>query len=177
MPDAPPTRRPDLFTRRGAVFSDCGLYRLRLWRQWDAEGRSVNWIMLNPSTADADQDDPTVRRCIGYARSWGYGGIVVTNLFAFRATDPAELRRTEDPVGFNNDVELIGVAGASDLVVAAWGNHGAYRGRAHRVRQLLERAGISVHCLATTKTGQPVHPLYQRRDLTPIPLETEGVHG
>lgn len=169
MPDAPPTRQADLFTRSGAAISDCGLYRLRLWRLWGDPDCLVNWIMLNPSTADATQDDPTIRRCVGFARAWGYGGIVVTNLFALRATDPKEIRRAEDPIGAGNDLELIATGKASAIVVAAWGNHGAYLGRAHQVCQLLEPDGVALHALATTQTGQPAHPLYQRGDLKPTP--------
>jgi hypothetical protein len=156
---------------RGAAISDCQRYRYRLWRRWRGEAQSkgdVNWIMLNPSTADADVDDPTIRRCEGFARLWGYGGIVVTNLFAYRATDPQELRNVSAPIGPLADDALLHVANNAALIVCAWGAHGALRYRAESVLTLL--AGHTLHCLHRTKDGHPSHPLYLRGDLTPIPF-------
>src|SRR5581483_9586135 len=97
-------------------------YRYSLARFF-GDGGVVNFIMLNPSTADAETDDPTIRRCLGFAKAWGYGTLVVTNLFAYRATDPAELAKAGDPVGPDNDTRLWSEAQLSDLVVCAWGNH------------------------------------------------------
>lgn len=169
----------DLFENNGAALTHDRRYRLRLWRQWDGSRGLVNWIMLNPSTADEEADDPTIRRCIGYARRWGFGGIVVTNLFALRATDPRELRGAPDPIGPDNDVELVAVAFAADLVVCAWGNVGRYRHRARQVVKLLHGApGVDLHCLRITDQGQPCHPLYLPADLDPIPYTAEELaHG
>ena len=127
--------------------------------------------MLNPSTADASKDDATIRRCVGFTRSWeqvcrGYGGIVVVNLYGLRATNPAELRKHRDPVGDQNRDHVRKMATECRLVVAAWGNHGAERGP--MVRLSLERAGVRLHHLGSlTTTGQPRHPLHLRKD-TPL---------
>jgi len=144
---------------------DC--YRYILTRRWD-EGSYVNFLMLNPSTADANVDDPTIRRCIGYARAWGYGSLVVTNLFAWRATDPKQLKSIMDPVGPKNDRVILETARAAHMVIAAWGNHGNLHGRDDAVRRLLAEAGIALHCLTVSPgSGQPAHPLYLPACLTP----------
>ena len=122
--------------------------------------------MLNPSTADHEQDDPTIRRCIGYSRSCGAGSLVVTNLFALRATDPRELLRHEDPIGAENAHYLATTAINSDLVVCAWGNRGAYLAQASITASALS-SFVDLHCLRVTKTGQPAHPLYLPAKLTP----------
>lgn len=106
---------------RGALISECGLYRYRLWRRWGI-GPHATWIMLNPSTADADLDDPTIRRCIGFARAWGFSAIEVVNLFALRATNPRELGRSADPIGPDNDRHLSEAGRAAELRIAAWGH-------------------------------------------------------
>lgn len=159
-----------------AVISDCGQYRYRLTRTWDDTLRPACFVMLNPSTADAGKDDPTIRRCVGFARSWGCGGIVVVNLFAFRATDPAELLKCPDPVGPDSWVWLESVAMEAVLqrspVVAAWGVHGALRGRSREVADLFRRLGSPMSCLGVTKDGHPRHPLYVRADAALIPLAT-----
>ena len=116
-----------------AVLSPCRLYRYELWRRWDGSRGVVMIIGLNPSTADEAQDDPTVRRCITYARDWGYGGLCLTNLFALRATHPAALKTATDPIGPENDLHLRTRARLADLRVAAWGVNGAHRGRATAV--------------------------------------------
>ncbi len=113
--------------------------------------------MLNPSTADAERDDPTIRRCAGFARSWGFGGMTVVNLFALRATDPARLRRARDPVGRDNDRHIAAAASAG-LVVVAWGVHGRLGERDRAVLALL--SGCRPGCLGTTRGGHPRHPLY-----------------
>ena len=135
-----------------------GAYRYSLWRRWStaAAPGSVLFVMLNPSTADAYADDPTIRRCMGFARSWGYGGIMVGNLFAFRAADP------------RNDVVLGNLARAADLIVCAWGAHRMVTRRAPAVIELLRRIGHP-HYLELTATGEPRHPLYLRADLSPVP--------
>lgn len=157
---------------RGAAFSDCQRYRYRLWRRWRGAAQSkgdVNFIMLNPSTADADVDDPTIRRCEAFARLWGYGGVVVTNLFAWRATNPSELRDVTAPIGPQTDTVLLHAANNAALIVCAWGVHGALRYRAESVLTLL--GGHALHSLRVTKDGHPSHPLYLPGNLTPTPFE------
>lgn len=156
--------------KRSAWISGCGTYRYDLTRHWDDDKPAVTWIMLNPSTADGDVDDPTIRRCIGFARSWGYGGIIVRNLYALRATNPSELRRHPAPIGPENDSYLTECQFAT-LVVCAWGSHSIARTRALAVRKDLRRDGAPLHHLGLTKDGQPRHPLYLKGDLTPIPWE------
>lgn len=154
-----------------ARVSDCGRYRYELTRIWDREKGVVNWIMLNPSTADATADDPTIRRCIGFADGWGFGGIVVTNLFALRATDPRMLKASRDPVGRENSKFIYSNAmDAKDggLIVGAWGQHGLYRGRAGEVRQTFLDHKIPMMCLGLSKDGQPKHPLYIAGNTKPI---------
>lgn len=155
--------------RRGAVFSECRRYRYALWRIWDEDIPYAMFICLNPSTADEKKDDPTVRRCVGFARSWGYGGVCVTNLFAYRSTDCRALRRVQDPVGPENDEWLQRLAREVGIIVAAWGNHGSYRGRDREVIGMFP----SLSCLELTKRGQPRHPLYLKSDLEPTPLHPE----
>jgi hypothetical protein len=159
--------------RRSAMLSDCGMYRYALTRHWgDFDGSTPNFIMLNPSVADSSIDDPTARRCVNYARSWGYAGLVITNLFALRSTDPRALRTAADPIGPDNDRHLVEQARPAPLVVCGWGNHGPLRGRAAAVLGLFRREGIALHCLRLSKDGHPCHPLYLPGDLKPIPFTT-----
>jgi hypothetical protein len=154
----------------GARFSRDRVYRYALWRVWDAERGLCDFLMLNPSIANETADDPTVARCTRRARLWGFGGVVVTNLFAFRATDPAGLRSAPDPVGPQNDAAIVAAADVAALVVCAWGNHGAYRGRASAVLALLDGLGVTPHHLALTRRGEPAHPLYLAYGLAPTPM-------
>lgn len=142
--------------REGGAWAE-GRYRYLLWRRW-ADADSLLFIMLNPSTADAAQDDPTIRRCIGFARAWGFGGVEVVNLFAWRATLPRDLARARAPVGPHNDRAIVEAAARSRAVIAAWGVHGALRGREAEVARLL--ASTRLRCLGTTIEGAPRHPLY-----------------
>lgn len=155
------------YTRCSARISDCGRYRYTLQRSWHPAGmnRFVCWVMLNPSTADERQDDPTIRRCVNFAKAWGYDGIEVVNLYAWRATKPTELWKQKDPVGPNNDVTIRLVSFASALTVCAWGNNAKDK-RLREVTPLL----CEPHALRVTKAGQPAHPLYLPQDLTPGPL-------
>jgi len=148
------------WVRGSAVFSRCGRYRYVLRREWDSSRDAVLFIGLNPSTADARRDDPTIRRCIGFARSWGYGAVIVANLFAFRATDPAKLKVAGDPVGPRNDRWLARLRGEAGMTVAAWGVHGKLRSRDE---EFLAEGG-ELYCLGRTKGGCPRHPLYLRGD-------------
>lgn len=156
--------------RNGARLDSEREYRYKLWRTWDVSKPALGFIMLNPSTADESEDDPTIRRCLGYAKDWGYGKIVVGNLFALRATDPSELRDHESPVGAANDVHLRQIADESDKVIAAWGANGSLQERGREVAELLED---DLYALDTTKDGHPVHPLYQPADAEPIPYSAE----
>ena len=144
-----------------ALMSTSRAYRYWLTREWNAERPRVGFVMLNPSTADAWRDDPTIRRCIGFARQWGFGSLVVVNLFAFRATDPTRLLRADDPVGPMNAETILRETSACDLVVCAWGNHGH---DVALVSKAVIRSKGGVWCLGITKLGEPRHPLYVRRD-------------
>ena len=157
----------------GAAFSPCRTYRYDLWRVWSPRGGKVAFIGLNPSTADEYTNDPTIRRCIGFAKKWGYGGMHMLNIFAYRATDPKVLKQWPTPAGPENDRFLYEIAKSSDLVVCAWGSHGEYLDRGVEVAQYLTRSGIMLHCLKKTKGGHPGHPLYLRGDLEPFPYQPE----
>jgi len=134
-----------------------GRYRFRLWRRW-APGGAALWIMLNPSTADDVGDDPTIRRCIGLSRGWGFGAIEVVNLYALRATRPRDLFAARAPVGRGNDAAIAASAAAAESIVVAWGMHGGRGARAGDVLALLARCPL--WCLGRTRGGQPRHPLY-----------------
>ena len=152
---------------KGASFSRCGRYRYSLWRRWDPGKPVVLWLCLNPSTADAVEDDPTLRRCMGFARDWGYGTSITGNLFAYRATDPEMMKRAGDPVGPNNNRALKRLAARADLVVAAWGNDGNLLGRADWARGHIP----GLHYLKMNSSGEPAHPLYLPKTLKPIQLQ------
>lgn len=142
------------------VYSDCGAYRYALTRVWDETGGLVNFVMLNPSVADAVANDPTVERCERRARQWGFGAFCVTNIFAWRDTDPAKMRKAKRPVGPDNDTVLLEKAHRADQVVAAWGVHGAHLERGPEVRRLFHENGIETCHLGLTQHGHPRHPLY-----------------
>lgn len=147
---------------RSATLSPCRVYRYALWRRW-GRGPYAMFIGLNPSTADETNDDPTIRRCIGFARAWGYGALCMANLFAFRATQPADMKKAVEPVGWENDHALQTLARGAGVVVAAWGAHGTYKGRDQSVRLLVP----DLHYLRLTKDGHPGHPLYLPANLKP----------
>ena len=154
---------------REAIFDPTGRYRYFLRREWDPALPAVAFIMLNPSTADAERDDPTLRRCIGYVRRWGFGSLAAVNLFAYRTPDPRQLRQAEDPVGPENRRYLLALRNEGyPLTLAAWGNWGSLHGQDREVLKLL--SGTPLHCIGRTKIGQPLHPLHQRGDLVPLPL-------
>ncbi len=162
--------------QRAAYISACGKYRYVLARTWDQHTPAVNWIMLNPSTADATEDDPTVRRCVNYTRDWGYGGIIVTNLFALRATDPRKLIGHPDPIGRENDLIIrthAAMARYYGLVVCAWGANKFAVDRGLYVHQSLIRLSppVTPCVLGVTGAGHPVHPLYQSASLRPYPWQ------
>lgn len=153
--------------RRHASISPCGLYRYRLTRNWGA-GAMMPFIMLNPSTADAELDDPTIRRCMGFARREGAGGIAVVNLFALRATNPDRLREERFPFGPKNRDALWEVAIVSaetqTPVVAAWGAGGTVHGGDNLCIKIMQAEGAILRCLGKTRGGHPRHPLYVRGD-------------
>ena len=156
-----------------AVYSDCEKYRYLLTRVWDEGAPKALFILLNPSTATEVQNDPTVERCERRARALGFGGFRVTNIFAYRATDPKVMRAQADPVGPGNDAaihdSLEWASGAGDRVICAWGTHGAHRERGAAVEELLRASGRDLHHLGLTKSGAPKHPLYIGYDRQPEP--------
>lgn len=153
----------------GAVFSPCRTYRYQLTRRW-GDGPSLNVIGLNPSTADETVNDPTIRRCIGFAKAWGYAGLVMTNLCAFRATNPKALSVADDPVGPENWDRIVQVAHEADRVLAAWGADlmGVWSWSHVRLRFPYEQ---QFWCLGLTKNGAPRHPLYVPKATQPIRFE------
>lgn len=158
----------DTQPERRSVFSECEQYRYRWYRRTNVDNdRVCNFVMLNPSTADDKQDDNTTRRCVSFAERFDCGMLVVTNVFAFRATNPKVMLAAEDPVGPDNDFHLIEVANDASLIIAAWGGNAECRGDI--VRKLLKP--YSLHYLALTSKGQPRHPLYLKKDLDPIPFQ------
>jgi hypothetical protein len=123
--------------------------------------------MLNPSTADEFQLDPSCTRARDFAERWGYGAVVVSNLFGWCATDPGDMLDAEDPVGRGNDAAIARAAREAGIVVCAWGNHGAHLGRSAAVVKLLKKNGIALHCLRANGSGEPAHPLYLPGNLSP----------
>ncbi len=158
-----------------ATFDVTRAYRFHLDRIWDEAGPIVTFVMLNPSTADADVLDPTVRRCVGFARTWGFGTLRVVNLFAFRATDPADLVVAAEPIGDGNDEAIVEAAGSADRIVVAWVARGVHRDRATAVSGLLARLGVACFALGVTQDGHPRHPLYVAGDTLVQPWPTTAL--
>lgn len=164
---------------RETTFSPCRQYRYTLWRLWDFEyGENTRgevqppyamFIGLNPSTADETKDDPTIRRCIAFAKQWGYGALCMTNLFAFRATSPKVMKQQDNPAGIDNQHHLLQCGSKAGIIVAAWGTNGSHQNRDLTVQDWLHKIGLTLHCLRTTKHGFPEHPLYVPRNTKPIP--------
>lgn len=165
-------RRPLLSVISNALLSPDGVYRYALVRQW-SDAPPVVWVLLNPSTADAETDDPTIRRVTGFSRSWGAGGALVVNLFALRSTDPAALLTHPDPVGPDNDTAILTALRHAKLVVCGWGGEAAkprLEPRAKHVWHLLTNMYVGparISHLGMTKSGHPRHPLYLRGDELP----------
>jgi hypothetical protein len=151
-----------------AMYSDCEAYRYELTRVWDASGEKALFVMLNPSTATEYQNDPTVERCERRARALGYGAFRVTNIFAFRATDPKVMRAMLDPIGPGNDAAIAGGAAWADRIICAWGSHGAHLDRGALVGTLLRATAKPLWHLGLTQAGQPKHPLYIGYDRQPV---------
>ena len=159
--------------KKEAVISECGLYRyslLRVWEEDEQSARLILFIGLNPSTADAEKDDPTIRRLIGFAKLWGYGGMLMGNIFAFRSTDPKRLVTCDDPVGEYNDRWLRVLADRAMMKVACWGIHGGLLDRQRQVLKFLS----SLYVFGLTLNGLPKHPLYLPARSWPIPWTSTG---
>lgn len=158
-----------MFGDSGALFSPDRIYRYALFRSWcEGDGR-LAVIGLNPSTADEVENDPTVSRCIQRAKILGFAGLVMLNIFAYRSTDPKNLKSIADPVGPDNDTSLLIYAEGASMVLCAWGNHGQYLNRSKQVIELLRTTSKPLHVLKLNeKSGEPVHPLYQSYSLRPV---------
>lgn len=143
-----------------AIYSDCERYRYSLTRVWDEGGTKVHFVMLNPSTATEVQNDPTVERCERRARALGHGAFRVTNIFAWRDTDPRKMRAATDPIGPQNDQAILEGAAWADLTICAWGTHGAHLNRGAQIESLLRDGGHQLFHLGLSKAGHPKHPLY-----------------
>ena len=153
-----------------AIYSDDERHRYDLVRVWDPDGAKINFVMLNPSTATELANDPTVERCERRARTLGYGAFRVTNIFAFRATDPKDMRACPDPVGGPaNDAAIREAALWADRVVCAWGAHGAHLNRGASVERLLRAADVPLETFGLSKHGHPKHPLYIGYGVAPAP--------
>ena len=153
-----------------AVISPCERYRYWLSRELEGDGPPVGFIMLNPSTADAELDDPTIRRCTAFAKAWGARELIVVNLFAYRATDPADLKKASAPIGPENDDAIMAALDycSDGRIIAAWGTHGKHKRRGDAVRRKAKHAGHKLHYLKMTGSGHPSHPLYLKADLLPM---------
>lgn len=161
--------KTNLFEQREAVFSPCRKYRYRLRQIWDPTLPLMCFLMLNPSTADEAQNDPTVERCERRARSTaGIGGLEVINIFAFRETDPEVMKLQPDPIGPDNNRHIIEAAKKALMVICAWGKHGQHLGRGKEVLTLLTKEHIQPYCLKVNKDGYPTHPLYVGYHVKPI---------
>ena len=159
-----------------AVFSDDGKYRYRLTRLLNEYGKAgwICWILLNPSTADENVLDPTLRRCRDFSLAWGHEGMIIVNLFGLRATNPKELAAVVDPVGEDNDEHIAWAVGEADRIMVAWGTHPMTLrfNRRDEVRRILDRASRVVFALKLTRSGAPGHPLYLPKDLLPFEYRT-----
>jgi hypothetical protein len=155
--------------KQETIFSPCRKWRYTLWRSWPIDifsgSRGALMIIgLNPSTADETKDDPTIRRCIGFAKAWGFSSLCMTNLFAWRDTDPKGMKAAEDPVGPENDRWLLECSINAGLIIAAWGTHGAHLDRGNKVKAMIP----NLHCMRQNSDGSPAHPLYLPGSLQPL---------
>lgn len=148
-----------------AIFSQDKLHRFTLWRRWQTGDRVVNFICLNPSTADDRVDDPTVAKCVKYSKWWGYDALIVTNVFSYRSTDPSVLKTLEQPTMEDNDAWIKWAARQASLIICAWSQHAKLHDRGAQVHEMLREQHFELHYLK--KSGQPHHPLYLKDDLKP----------
>jgi hypothetical protein len=162
-----------LLPRGTAIFSACDRYRYRLTRHLGTQAPLCTFIMLNPSTATAEEDDPTIRRCIGFARAMGCGRLVVANIFAWRATKPGDMKAAADPIGPENDAHIERLARKTaetgGKLICAWGTHGGFMDRDRAVMAMLETLPVELMSLGETDARFPRHPLYLRNDCRPMP--------
>ena len=159
----------------GALFDTTGTYRYTLWRCWSPDGPQITFIMLNPSTADEAKNDPTIRRCIDFAKSWGYGVLEVVNLFAYRAAHPIALRTIENPIGAENDRYILQAVERCATLVLAWGTHGTLLDRDREVIKLITgRTAQTLYCLGVTKDGHPRHLLYVKKQMRLLEYPTHS---
>ncbi len=157
-----------------AVYSDCEHYRYALTRVWDVSAPKALFVMLNPSTATERQNDPTVERCERRARALRFGSFRVCNIFAWRDTDPKKMRKAADPVGPENDTNILDGCFWADTIVCAWGTHGAFQDRGPEVARLIGRTGRPMHHLGLSKFGHPKHPLYISYETQPMPWDQDA---
>ncbi len=157
-----------------AVYSDCERYRYALTRVWEPSGSKVLFVMLNPSTATEVQNDPTVERCERRARTLGYGAFCVTNIFAWRDTDPRKMRAASDPIGSQNDKTIVDFSEWAHTIICAWGTHGEHLKRGKHVEALLRETGHPLYHLGLSKAGHPKHPLYIAYSEQPRLWQSEG---
>ena len=150
--------------KKSCVLSKCNKYRYELRRAWNSSKPQIMFILLNPSTADDIEDDPTIKKCISYTKRLKGGSIVVCNIFSYRSTDPRLMKQHNDPVGPNNDYWIKKNAKESKLIIAGWGKHGSYLGRAEEICRMLPK----MHCFKINKDGSPTHFLYLPSNLKPI---------
>lgn len=152
-----------------AIYSDCEQYRYILNRRWGPASKNLAvFIGLNPSTATEYQNDPTVARCINYAKAWGYDTMTMLNAFGLRSTDPRGLKAIDDPIGPDNDRYIIEQTKLASRIILCWGTHAAYLERGTQLQKQLCKLRRKLFCLKVTKNGFPSHPLYLRKDLQPI---------
>lgn len=149
-----------------AIISKDKIYRYKLSRTWDSTKPTILFIGLNPSIADENIDDPTITRCINFAKDWGYGTLLMANLFAFRSTYPKDIYLIDNPIGKDNDHYLLECVTQSDLIVACWGNNGTYMNREKVITELVP----NLYCLQKNKNGTPHHPLRPPRNIHPVPF-------
>lgn len=161
------------YTSSSACISDCGHFRYSLTRVWDEAKPMIAFIGLNPSTADESEDDNTIRKCVKFARRDGFGSLCMINLFAFRATQPADMKRHGMPIGRDNDRTILETVNLCNRVVACWGNPGSWMSRDKAVCKMLEKHGVALYCLEVTKSGQPKHPLYIKDSQAFMPYNGE----
>lgn len=158
--------------RTGAQFSPCRKYRYLLWRIWnESRDRLCTWILLNPSTANENRDDPTIKRCMRRAVNDGWGGLLVVNLFGWRSTFPMSLVKAADPIGSENDNAILRAVQGVGIVLCGWGRHGKIQSRDERVLRLLREVNAKPYALSFNSDGTPKHPLYVPYSTSPVLME------
>ena len=146
-----------------AIFSPCRKYRYALWRIWDEKKPIAMFIGLNPSKANEKENDPTINRCISFAKSWNFGGLYMTNLFAYCTSSPSIIKSIHDPIGKDNDMWLKIIQKKTSIIMVAWGNQGRYLNRSKKIIKLFSK----LKCIKKNRTGEPSHPLYLKSNLKP----------